>query len=95
MGYTVCNSVRTGEEAIEYCRNFRPNLVIMDVSLDGLMDGIEAGTRIRKEFNIPFVFLTAYDKSEIPDGMRDADPSGCITKPFSDDAIRALLEELL
>lgn len=95
MGFAVCDPVKTGEEAIECCRRLLPDLVVMDVTLEGDMDGIEAGMRIKKQFNIPFVLLTAYDGSEIPDRMREAQPDGYILKPFSDNDIRAVLHSLL
>ncbi|HOX35718.1 MAG TPA: response regulator [Methanoregulaceae archaeon] len=95
MGYSVCDPVRTGEEAIEVCKKIRPDLVVMDITLEGDMDGIEAGMQIKKRFNIPFVFLTAYEGSELPDRMREAEPDGYIVKPFSDKDIRAMLHSLL
>jgi len=95
MGYAVFDPVRTGEEAIERCRIQKPDLVIMDVTLEGDMDGIEAGMQIKKQFNIPFVFMTAYEGSEIPDRMRYAEPDGYIVKPFSDKNILAMLQSLL
>ena len=95
MGYEVHDPVRSGEEAIECCRACRPNLVIMDITLDGEMDGIDAGMAIRREFNIPFVFLTAYGGSDITDRMREAEPDGYIVKPFSDSDLLAVLRSLL
>ncbi len=95
MGYAVRDPVRTGEEAVECCRQFRPDLVVMDVTLDGDMDGIEAGMQIKKQFNIPFVLLTAYTGDEMPDRMRDAEPDGYILKPFSDKDISTVLHSLL
>lgn len=95
MGYSVLDPVPTGEEAIECCRKFHPDLVIMDVTLEGDMDGIEAGMQIRKKFNIPFVFLTAYAVSEVTGRMKDAEPDGYIVKPFSTEDLSSVLKTLL
>ena len=95
LGYEICSVVRTGEEAIEYCRHNRPDLVIMDITLEGEMDGIEAGKQIREQFGIPFVFVTAHVLAGIPDRVKEAGPSGYIAKPFSNDEIRTMLQSLL
>jgi len=95
MGYSVCGPARSGEEAIESCRTFCPDLVIMDITLEGDMDGIEAGMQIKKQFNIPFVFVSAYSESEVPGRMKEAEPAGYIVKPFSDNDLRSVLSSLL
>lgn len=95
LGYSVCDSVQTGEEAIRYCGKCRPDLVIMDISLKGEMDGIEAGALIKNQFSIPVVFLTGYSMMELPERVRDAQPDGFISKPFSDDDIRRVIGPLL
>ena len=95
MGHSACGVARSGEEAIEFCRKVRPDLVIMDITLEGDMDGIEAGMQIKKQFNIPVVFVTAYSESEVPARLKDAEPAGYIIKPFSDHDIRSVLSTLL
>ena len=94
LGFEICSIVRTGEEAIEYCRHNRPDLVIMDITLEGEMDGIEAGKQIREQFGIPFIFVTAHIPADITALAKEAGPSGYIVKPFSNDEIRTVLKSL-
>jgi len=59
LGYTVCQTASTGDEAIRKAEADRPDLILMDIVLKGKMDGIEAAGRIKSQFNIPVLYLTA------------------------------------
>jgi Response regulator receiver domain/Bacterial DNA-binding protein len=75
FGYAVPAVVCSGEEAIQKVVEMQPDLVLMDIRLEGSMDGVEAAEKIRSEFNIPVVYLTAYmDDSTVQRAM--------ITEPF-------------
>jgi two-component system cell cycle sensor histidine kinase/response regulator CckA len=58
-GYSVSAIVSTGQEAVRSAKRFRPDIVLMDVVLPGGLDGIGAARRIRNQFGIPVVFVTA------------------------------------
>jgi DNA-binding NarL/FixJ family response regulator len=58
LGHDVVATVPTGEEAIEVAAKSRPDFVLMDVSLDGDMDGIEAAQEIRNAFGTRSIFFT-------------------------------------
>lgn len=60
LGFTVCEVVGTGEDAVEACLSHKPGVILMDVSLGGSMDGIEAGRIIRETSSVPIVFFTGY-----------------------------------
>jgi CheY-like chemotaxis protein len=60
MGYTVVGVASRGEEAVTKAIELQPDLVIMDVSLEGPMNGIEAARRIRQAQGTPVVYVTAY-----------------------------------
>ena len=64
FGFTVCAVVGTGEEAVSAVRRHRPGAVLMDVSLGGPMDGIEAGREIRKRSAVPIIFFTGYHRDK-------------------------------
>lgn len=59
-GFSVCEVVGTGEEAVAAFRSHDPGVILMDVSLGGSMDGIEAGREIRLTSEVPIVFFTGY-----------------------------------
>src|SRR5579864_8164341 len=60
-GYRVPGVAASGGEALEVIRAESPDLVLMDIRLSGEMDGIEVADQVRSEFDIPVVYLTAYE----------------------------------
>ena len=57
MGFKAPFMVPSGEEAIEKIKVHKPDLVLMDIMLNGEMDGTEAAEQIRSRFHIPVVYL--------------------------------------
>jgi putative two-component system response regulator len=84
LGYDVLGTARSGKEAIKKAENLRPDLVLMDIVLEGEMDGIEAATRIRTCFDIPIVYVTAYADDKTLERAKITEPFGYILKPFED-----------
>ena len=93
--YEVPCMVSTGEDAVRKAGELKPALVLMDIGLKGDMDGIEAATRIRAQFNIPVVFLTAYQDDKTFKKAAAAKPYGYILKPFDDTDLRGCVESAL
>jgi two-component system response regulator YesN len=78
---------KTGRTAIEVARDFRPDLIFMDIQMPGI-NGIEAMTEIRKEDkNVLFIVLTAYDKFEYAKKAIDIGVLEYLTKPISKDKV--------
>jgi CheY-like chemotaxis protein len=95
FGYEVPATVSSGEEAVEKTGELRPDLVLMDIQLDGPMDGMEAAAQIRQRFQTPIVFLTAYSNREIQERAKLLEPDGYILKPFEDRELQAVVEAAL
>ncbi|MCI0528677.1 MAG: response regulator, partial [Nitrospira sp.] len=60
LGYTVPTIAFSGEEAVQEAGEIRPDLVLMDIRLNGDMDGVEAARQIHERFDIPVIYLTAH-----------------------------------
>ena len=60
LGYTVCAVVPTGAQGVEKAAEMHPDLVFIDIELEGKTDGIEAAKRIRNSLDIPTVYLADY-----------------------------------
>jgi two-component system response regulator LytT len=73
LGYNVVGAASTGEQAVAaWPWSTMPDIILMDIMLKGEMNGIEAADTIRKETNIPVIFLTAYaDESTLNQGQGD------------------------
>lgn len=82
LGYSVVANVSSGEEAISAVESTRPSLVLMDIKLEGNIDGIEAAAQIHRRFQIPVVYLTAYTNEETLNRAKLTEPYGYILKPF-------------
>ncbi len=95
LGYTVSAVVSSGQEAVKKAEEHKPDLVLMDIVLEGKMDGIEAANQIRLCFNIPVVYLTAYADERTVERAKVTEPSGYIVKPFEDRELRMTIEMAL
>ena len=60
MGYQVPCIVSSAEEAIGAATRLHPDLVLMDIQLEGELDGINAAEKINSDLGIPVVYLTAF-----------------------------------
>jgi PAS domain S-box-containing protein len=92
MGYPVCGSVASGEEAISEVARARPDLVLMDIKLKGTMDGIQAVERIRARFDTPVVYLTAHADKLTVARAKETGPLGYVLKPFEIADLRPAIE---
>lgn len=82
QGYDVPAIALSGEQAIEKTEQIQPDLVLMDIVLKGDVDGIEAAEQIRRRFDIPVLYLTAYTDEQTVKRAKITEPFGYITKPF-------------
>ncbi len=82
QGYDVPAIASSGEQAIEKAEQIQPDLVLMDIVLKGDMDGIAAAEQIRRRFDIPVVYLTAYTDDKTVQRAKITEPFAYITKPF-------------
>jgi PAS domain S-box-containing protein len=95
LGYNVPDVVFTGREAIQRAEELRPDLVLMDIVLKGDIDGIETASEIRKKYNIPIVYLTAYEDDKTLKRAKLTEPLGYILKPFEERYLRSSIEMAL
>ena len=63
-GYEIVDTVKSGEEAIETAGELKPDVMLMDIKLDGELNGVEAAGRIQALHGIPSIFMTAYTLEE-------------------------------
>lgn len=95
LGYDVPAVLTRGEDAIRAAAETRPDLVLMDITLDGPMTGIEAAGEIRNSHAIPVVFLTAHTDAEALDRAKRTEPFGYLPKPCSMEALTSAIEVAL
>lgn len=82
LGYEVAGIAIDAEEAIAAIRHSPPNLVLMDIRLQGEVDGIEAAHQIWDQFELPIIFLTASTDERTLKRIRAVHGFGYVIKPF-------------
>jgi PAS domain S-box-containing protein len=91
-GYDVVGCSCTGEEAVAMARQLGPDIVLMDIVMPGKLDGIDAARIIRREIDIPIIFITAYTEKEIVERARSIEPHGYIAKPLNTRALEVAVD---
>ncbi|MCX6879569.1 MAG: PAS domain S-box protein [Verrucomicrobia bacterium] len=92
LGYHVLGAVPNGEQALALAAEILPDLVLMDIHLQGATDGITAAQELRSALRLPVVFLTAYGEGITFQRAKEAEPYGYILKPFEDRELRIVIE---
>jgi CheY-like chemotaxis protein len=95
LGYEVTGIVASGEEAIKRAEVDRPDLVLMDITLEGEMDGIEAAGKIHDAHNIPVIFVTAHGDKTLFESASYHEFAGYIVKPFDIESLKVNIERAL
>ncbi len=95
LGYDVPAMASSANEAIAKVAECHPDLVLMDIRLEGEIDGVEAAEPIRSEFNVPIVYLTAYADEATIQRAKLTEPYGYILKPFGARELAAAVEVAL
>ena len=91
LGHTVLEQAATGERAKALYREHRPDLVLMDIRLDGA-DGIELAGELLSERRTAMVILTSHGQPDFVTRAAEAGVFGYLLKPASTDALRAAIE---
>ncbi|XGV96727.1 MAG: GAF domain-containing protein [Leptolyngbya sp. BL-A-14] len=81
--YRVIASVTSGAEAVRVAIDTQPDLVLMDISLEGALDGIAAATQIREQLGVPIIYITANAEDQTLQRAVATEPFGYLVKPFN------------
>jgi two-component system, cell cycle sensor histidine kinase and response regulator CckA len=92
LGYSVAGIATSGEEALELAQKTKPDVVLMDIQLEGKMDGVEAAITIRKEMGIPVVYLTGNSDEQTIERARITEAFGYLHKPIQEREVHSTLQ---
>jgi CheY-like chemotaxis protein len=95
LGHISLGSAASGPEAIKMAAETRPDLILMDIRLEGPMNGIEASMKIVENRPVPIVYITAYPGTFIHATSKMVSPFMCIAKPFSAPSIETVIQTAL
>lgn len=94
MGYEVVGTAVSGEEALEIVDEEQPAIVLMDIQLQGEMNGIQTARQIERKSNAAVIFLTAFAGIFLIDPAQMQPPGICLSKPFSPSQLKAALNSV-
>lgn len=95
MGYAVAAHVASGEEALRRVEEVQPDLILMDIMLEGELDGIQTTEAIREHSAVPVIYATAYTDDDTRRRVAGTTHSGYLTKPVDETLLRTALEKAL
>lgn len=93
-GHSIQYVVASGEEAIDLAAREEPDLILMDISLAGSIDGIEAAKTIKSKQNVPIIFMTGYPDKAHMERARAVDPIKYFIKPIETNDLIAAIESV-
>lgn len=91
LGYQVLGIVSSGEDALEQLKETQPDLILMDIVIQGNMDGIETAELIHQNYHIPIIYLTAYADDQTLIRATATEAYGYILKPFKERELHATI----
>ncbi len=92
LGYEIKGVVRSGELAVKKAIELEPDIILMDIMLEGKLTGIEAAAEIRSKKDIPVIYLTAYANESTLSQAKLTQPFGYILKPFDEKNLESTIE---
>ena len=93
--YQVCDIVQSGPQAIASAMANQPDLVLMDILLDGDMNGIEAAEQISRQMDVPIIFLSCLNDQQVLEHAIQTKPYGFILKPYDNAELKFNIENAL
>jgi two-component system, response regulator PdtaR len=94
LGHIVADTVESGPAAVASAFRLRPDLMLIDIRLARGTDGIAAALEIRRNLDIPLVFMSAHTDSATRERANMAEPLGYLVKPFAVSQVTALIDHV-
>lgn len=94
LGHHVCSCVFSAASALQYLEHDRPDIVLLDIHLEGDADGISVGKVLSEQYHIPFVYATAYTDPETRTRALETCPVAFMVKPVNFDALRKVCDSI-
>ncbi len=92
-GFEVIDTVDNGLSAIEETKESNPDAVLMDIRINGELDGIETALRIREFSDTPIIFLRGNSDENTLNRAKEAGSMGYLVKPVKHQELCAILSQ--
>ncbi|HEX4750791.1 MAG TPA: response regulator [Bryobacteraceae bacterium] len=94
LGHRMIGQVANGPDAIRMAAESRPDLILMDLVLDGSMDGLETALEIARHRQVPIIYITANSNTIVCRPSKMVFPFLCVAKPFSATIVESAIESV-
>lgn len=95
FGYDVLPIVSESKAALESVKNNKPSVILMDIMIEGKLNGIETAHEIKKIYDAPIIYLTAYSDETTIQKAKMTNPAGYLLKPFVERELYSIIEMAL
>ena len=97
MGYDVLFVSDSGEKTLIKLESneAKPDLILMDIELKGKINGLDTARIVKEKYNIPIIFLTAFEDDTTLDRIGTLSLDGYLVKPFEDENLKSSIEKVL
>ena len=95
LGYETAFILDSGEKTIEKLKEIVPDALLMDIELKGELNGLQTAIKLKEHYNIPIIFLTAFEDENTIAKISSVSNDRYIVKPFEDELLRITLEKVL
>jgi DNA-binding LytR/AlgR family response regulator len=92
LGYLACTPAPNYSKALNMINEEKPDLMLLDINLGGLKDGIDVAYYVREKCSIPIVFLTANSDSATIQRAKPVNPNAYLIKPFTKEDLYSAIE---
>lgn len=92
MGFDVVGLAHNGEMSVKMTRDLQPDVILMDINMPGALDGIEAAEKIKEEFGLPVIYVTANDEDSVMRRSLRSNPYGYVLKPYTKEHLSTIIE---
>lgn len=92
LGYKIVGKSKNGDKALDLFSSKEPDLVLLDITIKGTLNGIDLAKIIREKYEFPFLFLTSHADTHTLNEVKQTLPYGYIVKPFSENDLRTAVE---
>lgn len=92
IDYDVVGEAKRGEKAVEYCRDNPVDMLLVDIRLDGELDGIETAKKILQDTDCVIIYITAYSDPELLERAKGTEPAGYLIKPIDEEELVCTME---
>jgi DNA-binding LytR/AlgR family response regulator len=92
LDHQVVGVADNAQDAIELCNQHQPEIALLDIQIAGDIDGVELAEIIRDQFDIPFIFTTAFADNATISRARDMGPFGYLVKPYGVKEVNAAIQ---